>query len=340
MIPFYDLNKIHGLYRKEIDLVISRTIDNNSFISMSHEFENDFSKYTNSRYCVGTNSGTSAIHLALLSLGISTGDEIITVSHTYRATISPIYYCGATPVYVDIDPRTFLIDWTQIESKITSKTKAIIPVHLYGNVAPMLEIMSIARKHNLYVIEDCSQAHGSKLNGIHVGNFGDIGTFSFYPGKGLGAFGDAGCIVTNNKSLCENIRELHSWGENVVGYNYRLSTLQGEILRIKLKHFDEVLYLKRKIADQYNQYFDHVHIEDGIEHSYHIYPILKNNRESLISSLKNDVELRIHYPLPVHKLPAYKTNDYLPVTESVSATQISLPIYPGLNCNKVIDIIC
>jgi dTDP-4-amino-4,6-dideoxygalactose transaminase len=339
MITFYNLNEIHGACRKEIDSVITKTIDNNAFISTSHEFENDFATYTNSQHCIGTSSGTSAIHLSLLALGVGADDEVITVSHTYRATVAPIYYCGATPVYVDIDEKTFVMDWKQIETKITPKTKVIIPVHLYGNVAPMKEIMEIANRHNLYVIEDCSQAHGSTLNGIHVGNFGHIGTFSFYPGKGLGAFGDAGCVVTNDQSIANKIRQLHSWGENEIGYNYRLSTLQAEILRVKLKYFDTILYAKRQIANKYNQHFDNVLIENGVDHSYHIYPILRDNRNELINRLKNDVELRIHYPLPVHKLNAYTTDDYLPVTDKISSTQISLPIYPNVNYKRIMSLL-
>jgi dTDP-4-amino-4,6-dideoxygalactose transaminase len=339
MIPFYDLNSIHFKYRKEIDLVISKTIDQNKFISTSHDFEDDFASYTGSKFCVGTSSGTASIHLALLALGIKPGDEVITVSHTFRGTVAPIYYCGATPIYVDIDPKTYVMDWSQIEEKITPRTKAIIPVHLYGNVAPMKEIMEIAKKYNLKVIEDCSQAHGSKLNGIHVGNFGDIGTFSFYPGKGLGALGDAGCVITNNKNLEKRLRDLHSWGESDIGYNYRLSVLQAEVLKVKLKYFDEILEQKKLVAKYYNTYFNDVHIEPGVEHSYHIYPILRNNRESLINNLKNSVELRVHYSNPVHRLDAYKSDVDLPVTDSISSTQISLPIYPGVNYKGILNIL-
>lgn len=339
MIPFYDLNSIHKKYRKELDIAISKTIDRNNFISASHDFEGDFASYTGANFCVGTSSGTASIHLALLVIGIRAGDEVITVSHTFRGTVAPIYYCGATPIYVDIDPNTYVMDWKKIEEKITPKTKAIIPVHLYGNVAPMTQIMKIARKHNLKVIEDCSQAHGSKLNGIHVGNFGDIGTFSFHPSKGIGAIGDAGCVITNDKNLEKRLRDIHSWGELDIGHNYRLSVLQAEVLKIKLKYFDEVLEEKKSIANYYNMYFGDIHLDPGVEHSYHIYPILRDNRELLINTLKNSIELRVHYHIPVHKLNAYKTNVHLPVTDRISSTQISLPIYPSINYKKVKDLL-
>jgi dTDP-4-amino-4,6-dideoxygalactose transaminase len=339
MIPFYDLKSMHSKYRKELDLAISKTIDRSNFISSSHDFEGDFASYTGADFCVGTNSGTSAIHLALLTLGLKSGDEVITVSHTYRGTVAPILYCGAIPVYVDIDPKTFVMDWTKIEEKINSKTKVIMPVHLYGNVAPMKEIIKIAKKHNLKVVEDCSQAHGSRLNGIHVGNFGDIGTFSFYPSKGLGAFGDAGCIITNNKKIEKKLRSLSSWGDYEIGYNYRLSVLQAEVLKIKLKYFDEVLHQKRTIANYYNMYFDNVSTASGVEHSYHIYPILRNNRKKLINNLRNIIELRTHYDTPVHKLNAYKTDDHLPVTEKISSTEVSIPLYSSVDFKKVKDIL-
>lgn len=339
MIPFCDLNSVNASCRKDIDQAISQTIDSNCFVSTTHKFQDHFALYTGAEFCVGTSSGTAAIHLALLALGVGPGDEVITVSHTFRGTVAPIYYCGATPVYVDIDADTFVMDWTQIESKITANTKAIIPVHLYGNVAPMKEIMKIARRHDLYVIEDCSQAHGSTLDGIHVGNFGDIGTFSFYPSKGLGAFGDAGCVITNNKSLSQEICALSSWHPEKTGYNHRLSVIQAAVLSVKLRYFDEVLWSKRQIANKYNTQFGDVCTQQGVEHSYHIYPILRENRNDLIDKLKNHVELRVHYSTPVHRLQAYRTGDCLPVTDSIAAKQISVPIYPGVDYRRVMNLL-
>lgn len=339
MIPFYSFKEIHQPIEKELIEKSSEIISSGNYVFGTSKFEEEFAEYAGSKYCLGVSSGTSALHLALESLGISKEDEVITVSHTFRATVAAIHYCGATPVYVDIDPKTFTMDVSQIESKITEKTKCIVPVHLYGNAAPIKEIVDLAKKHNLYVVEDCSQAHGTTVNGQHVGTFGDVGTFSFYPGKGLGALGDAGCIISNNESLIKYMSGARQWSDDTIGYNYRMSNLQAEFLRIKLKTFDDVLEEKRNIANEYNKHFKNVNTLEGVDHSYHIYPILSNDRSTLMSSVKPDLDLKCHYPLPVHKLTAYKTDINLPITENISSTQVSLPIYPGVDYKKVIEIL-
>lgn len=337
MIPFYSFKEIHQPIEKELIEKSSEIISSGNYVFGTSKFEEEFADYVGSKYCLGVSTGTSALHLALESLGIGKGDEVITVSHTFRATVASILYCGATPIYVDIDPKTFTIDVSQIESKITEKTKCIMPVHLYGNAAPIKEIVDLAKKHNLYVVEDCSQAHGTTVDGQHVGTFGDIGTFSFYPGKGLGALGDAGCIVSNNESLIKYMSGARQWSDDTVGYNYRMSNLQAEFLRIKLRTFNSVLEEKRNIANEYNKHFKDVTTAEGVNHSYHIYPILNSNRSKFMEDLKPKVDLKCHYPLPVHKLSAYKNEVILPITEQISSTQVSLPIYPGVDYKGVID---
>lgn len=338
MIPYYDLNAIQSEYLQEITDAASSVISSGNYISLTNSFEPAFAEYVGARYCIGTNSGTSSLQLALAALGIGRGDEVITVSHTYKATAAAIIHAGATPVYVDIDD-TFTMDASKIEQAITKNTKCILPVHLYGNVAPMKEIMRIAKKHKLFVIEDCAQAHGSRLNGQHVGTFGDVGCFSFYPGKGLGACGDAGSVVCNDEALYSKMFLMHSFGEGEIGFNFRMDVMQAEILRVKLKHFPEILKKKQEIAGEYNKYFHDVSVREGAEHSYHIYPILIDNREKFIEEHKDKLELRMHYETPVHKTKKYQQPCYLPVTEQVSSRQVSVPIYPGVDYKKIIEIL-
>jgi dTDP-4-amino-4,6-dideoxygalactose transaminase len=337
MIPFYNFKEIHRpkveqeLIESAMDVIVS-----GNYVFGTHKFEEDFADYVGSKYCVAVSSGTSALHLGLKSLGIGPGDEVITVSHTFKATIAAIKYLGATPVYVDINPHTFCMDATKIQKAITPNTKCILPVHLYGNMANMEGICAIAEAHNIPIIEDCSQAHGSTFKEKHAGTFGKLGTFSFYPGKGLGALGDAGCIVTDDPDIYEYACEARSWHETEVGFNYRMSNIQAEFLRVKLKHFDEVLESKREIASFYNKFFNDVYTKN-VQHSYHIYPVLSNDRDSLIAKCKGKVELKMHYPKPVHKTPGHIAPYHLPVTEMISSSQVSLPIYPGVEWQEVIN---
>ena len=337
MIPFYSFEKIHDSIKHELIEKSAEIITSGNYVFGTSKFEEEFASYVGSKYSIAVSSGTSALHLSLLALGIKPGDEVITVSHTFRATVAAIEYCGAIPVYIDVDKDTFTMDHTQLEDKISNKTKCILPVHLYGNMANMTEIMYIANKHNIPVLEDCSQAHGSTLDKKHAGTFGSLGTFSFYPGKGLGALGDAGCIVTDNKELYDYLCKARSWDDNEIGFNYRMSNIQAEFLRIKLKSFNEVLKEKRKIADHYNSIFNYVQTKN-VEHSYHIYPILCKNRNQIIQDLKDKIELKVHYPLPVHRLPAYRNSYNLPVSDMIAFHEISLPIYPGVDYEKVIQI--
>ena len=338
MIPFYSFKEIHQSVLAELIQKSESVIRSGNYVFGTEKFEEEFAEYVGAKYCVAVSNGTSAIHLALLSLGVGPGDEVITVSHTFRATAAAIKYCGATPVYVDIDKDTFTMDPTSLRQAISFKTKCIIPVHLYGNAAPMDLIKSIADEKNIPIIEDSSQAHGTTLNDKHVGTFGAVGTFSFYPGKGLGALGDAGCVVTNDENLYKFMCKVRQWDENDIGYNYRMANIQAEFLRIKLKSFNSVLEEKRKIADEYNKHFSYVKTKNS-NHSYHIYPILVNNREKFIAEVKSKLELKMHYPVPVHRLTAYRAPYSLPVTEWVSSNQVSIPIYPGVDYKSVIEII-
>ena len=337
MIKFYDMQSINYESIEDLCSASDRIIRSGNYVFGTDKFEEEFADYNGNKNCIGVSSGTSALHIALMALGIGPGDEVITVSHTFRATVSAIKYCNATPVFVDINPETYLIDANKIESKITSKTKAIIPVHLYGNVCDMDTITKIASNYNLSIVEDCSQAHGSEYNGKKVGTFGQFGTFSFYPGKGLGALGDAGCIVTNDKDLADKAMQLRSWDDVSVGFNYRMSNLQAEFLRIKLKRYPDVLKQKIEIANYYNTAFNFCKTQPGVKHSYHIYPILVKDRQKIQNSIKEKVETKVHYPIPVHRYSSFANGVSLPVTERIANTVLSLPIYPGVDAKTVVE---
>ena len=339
MIKFYDMQAINNNSVDELTAKSIEIIKSGNYVFGTDKFEEEFADYNGSKYCVAVNSGTSALHVALLSLGIGPGDEVITVSHTFRATVSAIRYCGATPVFVDINPETYTMDPLQLENKINNNTKAIIPVHIYGNMCDMDAIMPIANKHNVPVIEDSSQAHGSELNGKKSGTFGKIGTFSFYPGKGLGALGDAGCIVTDDYDIAKFAMGVRTWDDHTIGYNYRMSNLQAEFLRIKLKKYDEILEQKIEIANEYDKHWNFCKTKNNVKHSYHVYPILVNDREKFVNLIKDRVETKTHYSMPVHKFLAHKTGYYLPVTEHVADSEVSLPMYPGVDYKTVIEVI-
>lgn len=339
MIKFYDMQAINNNSIDELTAKSIEIITSGNYVFGTDKFEEEFADYNGSKYCVAVNSGTSALHVALLSLGIGPGDEVITVSHTFRATVSAIRYCGATPVFVDIDPETYTMDPLQLENKINNNTKAIIPVHIYGNMCDMDAIMPIANKHNVPVIEDSSQAHGSELNGKKSGTFGKIGTFSFYPGKGLGALGDAGCIVTDDYDIAKFAMGVRTWDDHTIGYNYRMSNLQAEFLRIKLQYFDKILEEKISIAEQYNKHFEWCKTKSNVKHSYHVYPILVKNRNNFVNTIKDKVETKVHYDKPVHKFLSHRQGVHLPITDRIANEEVSLPIYPGVDYNKVIEII-
>ncbi len=352
IIPYLDLKTQYLSIKKQVDKKILNTLKSTNY-SLGPEverFEKSFSTYCNTKFTIGVNSGTSALHLSLLAANIGPGDEVITPSMTFIATPMSISYTGAKPVFVDIEPDTMLIDHNDIEKKINSRTKAIIVVHLYGQCANLSAIRKISKKHNLLLIEDASQAHGAMYKSSLAGSVGDMGTFSFYPGKNLGAYGEAGCITTNNKKFAERIRKLRNWGQSrkhyhdEISYNYRMDGLQGTILSIKLKKIDNWTKKRRWVAKNYNRFICES-IEKTFEiknryHVFHIYSIFHEDRDTLQSFLgSKGIQTGNHYPIPCHLQNAYLNLGYkkgdLPITEKIARTQISLPIYPELSLDNI-----
>ena len=337
-IPFYSFTEIHRGLEGDFVEEFAKLIKTSKFVFDTEEFEQAFAEYVGARYASGVSNGTAALHLALLAVGVEPGDEVITVAHSFRATAAAVHYCGARPVYIDIEPTSLCMDPSRVLGAITDRTRAIIVVHLYGNLAEVEVIKEIADRSSLPLIEDCSQAHGTRLNGRHCGTFGDIGTFSFYPGKTLGAFGDAGCVVTNSLEYHEKILDMRSWSDSGVGMNYRMASLQAKILKIKLKHLDGVLQEKKKVSEKYREAFGGQLIREGVFHSNHIYALMVRHRKKLLDSISRYVELKVHYPVPIYRLSGYLTSDCLelPVTNEVANSQLSLPIYPGVDSESVI----
>lgn len=358
MIPFVDLTAQYHSIKPEIDAAVARVLESSQFVLGPEvaAFEEEFAAYCHAKFAIGVNSGTSALHLAMLAAGIGPGDEVITVPFTFVATIAAIVYTGARPVFVDIAPRSFTIDISKIEAAITPRTRAIVPVHLYGQPADMDPILGIARRHKLIVIEDAAQAHGAEYKGRRVGSLSDLGCFSFYPGKNLGAYGEGGAVVTNNPDYARTIRMLRDWGaerkyEHVLkGYNYRLEGIQGAILRVKLRHLEAWTNARRTHASRYNELL----VGSGVQtletmpyarHVYHIYAVRTPRRDALQQALQaHGVQTGIHYPIPVHLLPAhadlgYRNGDFQH-SEQASAEVLSLPMYAELTGgqqDKVVD---
>jgi dTDP-4-amino-4,6-dideoxygalactose transaminase len=348
LIPFVDLKAQYHSIKNEIDTAILSVLENSRFILGPDviEFEKAFASYCQVEYAIGVNSGTSALHLALLAAGIGAGDEVITVPFTFVASVAAVTYANARPVFVDIDPRSFTIDPSKIEAAITPRTKAILPVHLYGQVADMDPILEIARRRKLRVIEDAAQAHGAEYRGKRAGSLGEFGCFSFYPGKNLGAYGEGGAVVTNSAEGARMLRLLRDWGaekkyEHIVkGYNYRLEGIQGAVLRVKLRHIEAWTEARRANARRYDQALDGSGIETPAEmpyarHVYHVYAIRTAERERLQQHLQESgIQTGIHYPKPVHLLPAYSDLGYregqFPHSERAARETLSLPMYAEL----------
>lgn len=353
-IPLVDLSRQYKGLKKEIDNAVVKILAQGNFIlgQELEEFEQEFAQYCSVKHCIGVASGTDALHLSLRALDIGPGDEVITVPNTYIATVFPIVAVGATPVLVDIHPDTYQIDPDRIEKAITKKTKVIIPVHLFGIPAAMDRIMSIARRHKLYVIEDACQAHGSSFNGKKCGTFGHLGAFSFYPGKNLGAAGDGGAVVTDKKQLARKIRALRNIGQfekhkhDLLGHNSRLDTLQAVILSAKLKMLDSWNDERRSLAKLYDSLLTDLPLvlppglNGDYTQNYHLYVIRVKQRDKLLEFLKaNGIFAGIHYPIPVHLQKSLKHLKYkrghFPVTEAYAKEIISLPIFPGLTEKEV-----
>jgi len=355
MINFVDLKKEYNEISNEIKAAVDKVLRSGFFIlgQELENFEKDFSSYTETKYGIGVNSGSDALFLAIKALGIGEGDEVITTSHTFISTVDSIARNRAIPVFVDIEADTYCLDVAKIEEKITQKTKAILPVHLYGHPADMKPIMEIAKRHNLFVIEDACQAHGAKYEGKKVGGIGDMGCFSFYPAKNLGAYGDGGIVVTNNEELAEKLKKLRNYGQprkyfhDFVGVNSRLDEIQATVLRVKLRHLDEWNHRRRKLAKLYNELLCDSGIflpaeKEYAEHVYHLYVIRTEERDRILQQFsKNKILAQIHYPIAVHQQKAYRDLGYninLPLTEQICCEILSLPMHPWLCSDEIVDI--
>jgi dTDP-4-amino-4,6-dideoxygalactose transaminase len=339
-------------HKTEIDAAIAATLDGNRYIlgPQTQAFEQEFAAYLGVRYACGVGSGTEALHVAIRACGLGPGDEIITVSHTAVATVSAIELAGATPVLVDIDPISYTIDPDQIERALTPRTKALIPVHLYGAAANLNPIVDLARRHSLKVIEDCAQAHGARYADRVVGSIGDVSCFSFYPTKNLGAIGDGGLVATNDPVIAEQLDLLRQYGwreryiSQIAGWNSRLDELQAAILRVKLRHLDADNGKRRALAALYAEQLAGVvtlPIEPASSrHVYHLYVIRHPQRDALRKFLhERGIGTAIHYPVPIHLQPAYRGRlgdvGSLPETERVAREIVSLPMYPELSTAEV-----
>lgn len=352
-IPFVSFKPLEKELDAELRAAFERVYTKSWYIEGDEDeaFEKAFAKYCNVDYCVGTGNGLDSLMLALKALGIGQGDEVIVPSNTYIATALAVTYVGARPVFVEPDIRTFNIDASKIESAITERTKAIMPVHLYGQACDMEPIMNIARERGLYVVEDCAQAHGATYNGQTVGSFGNAAGFSFYPGKNLGALGDAGATVSNDKNLIDKVRALGNYGSDYKyhhiyqGNNSRLDELQAAFLSAKLPILDKVNAERRRIADMYLQGIDNPNIvlpyviETAVP-VWHIFGIRCRRRDEFEKHL-NDMGIGTnkHYPIPMHLQECYKNLGYkkgdFPIAEEISATELSLPMYYGMTDDEV-----
>lgn len=356
MIPYLDLQRQYRSIKAEIDAAVLRVLDSAQFV-LGEEvaaFEREFAAYCGGREAVAVNSGTSALHLALLAAGIGPGHEVITVPFTFVATAAAIEYAGARPVFVDVDPATYTMAPERLERAITPRTKAIMPVHLYGHPADMEPILEIARHRGLVVIEDAAQAHGADYRGRRCGSMGDLAGFSFYPGKNLGAYGEGGAVVTNDPALAKKVRLLRSWGEErryehvLKGFNYRMDGIQGAILRVKLRYLDGWTEARRARAADYSRAFAGSGVgvpleREGCRHVYHVYAVRLRGRDATRASLQQaGIQTGVHYPIPVHLQPAYQDVGYkagdFPVAESVAAEVLSLPMYPELTTGQVNEV--
>jgi len=353
-VPYLDLKAQYETIRGEIGDAIQQVLDRTAFAGGQFvaQFEKEFAAYCGTQSAVGVGSGTDALWMALLGLGIGPGDEVVTVPDTFIATAEAISWCGAKPVFVDVDPVTYNMDPSKLEAAITPKTRAIIPVHLFGQMADMDPILEIARKRKLFVIEDASQAHGAEYKGRKAGAIGDAGCFSFYPGKNLGAYGEAGAVVTNNEELDKKMRMLRDHGQakkyyhSLIGWNARMDGIQGAVLSVKLKHLDAWTEARRKNAKRYDELLRNVPgVNVPVEapyakHVYHIYAIRVADRDRLIAALaEKDIHCGIHYPIPLHLLDAYKAlglgKGSFPVTERVASEFVSLPMFPELTIDQI-----
>jgi len=347
-IPFVDLKRQCAEIRSEIDDALQRTLDGGVFASNQAvaRFEDEFARYCGAHYCVAVNSGTSALHLAMIVSRVQAGDEVITTPFSFIATSWAISYVGARPVFVDIDLRTCNLDVEQIARVISPKTRAILPVHLYGQMADLEPMRELCAKHGLALIEDAAQAHGAEYKGLRAGSYGDLGCFSFYPTKNLGAFGESGAITTNDEKLAARLRSLRDHAQiekyrhEEIGFNYRMDELQGAILGVKLRYLDSWNAARSEIAKFYTRKLTKTTLmvpleASGRKHVWHLYVIRWPQRDRLRDALsKNGIGTGLHYPIPLHFQPAYRFLGYkpgdFPVAEKLANECLSLPMFPGL----------
>lgn len=356
-VPLVDLQAQYASIKPEIDAAVARVLRNANFILGKEvaDFEQAFAKYIGVNDAVGVASGTAALHLSLLACGVGSGDEVITSAHTFIATAEAISQTGARPVFVDIDPRTYTLDPNCVEAAITPRTRALIPVHLYGQSADMASLLDIAQRKNLWLIEDAAQAHGAEYQGRRCGSMGHLGCFSFYPGKNLGAYGDAGAVTGNDALLLAKVRKLRDHGRitkyehDEIGFGERLDALQAAILFAKLPHLEDWIAARRAHAKTYNQLLIGCDVETPYEfnegrHVYHQYVIQTSRRDVLMAYLKeHGIEVGVHYPVPLHRQPAYLQQGYaefvLPITEKAAGRVLSLPVYPELTEKQIASIV-
>ena len=354
-VPFLNLKAQYDTIKGEVDAAINEVLTRSSFSGgpFVERFEAEFANYNNCEFAVGVGSGTEALWLGLLALGVTIGDEVITTPNTFIATVEAISLCGAKAVFIDVDDGSLTMDPSLLEGAITSRTKAIIPVHLYGQTADMDPIIEIGRKYGVAILEDACQAHGSKYKEKHAGSIGDIGCFSFYPGKNLGAYGEAGCVITNERNLAAKIRAIRDHGQSqkyyheVLGINGRMDGIQGAILSVKLKYLDQWNSLRRNWAHFYNEM---LHANKNISlplempyahHVYHIYAIRCSHRDYLISALaEQGITCGVHYPVPIHMQRAYdrpnEGNRTFSIAERSAKELLSLPMFPELTEEQVV----
>lgn len=356
MIPFLDLQAQYRSIRAELEPAVLKVLASGQY-ALGPEvaaFEAEFAEFCDVPYAVAVNTGTSALHLALLAIGVQPGDEVITVASTFVATVAAIDYCGARPVFVDVEPDTLNMDPGLIEARITERTKAILPVHLHGQPADMDPILAIAHRHGLKVIEDAAQAHDAEYRGRRVGSLGDLACFSFYPGKNLGACGEGGMVVTANPDHAETLRMLRDWGQSrkyhhvLKGFNYRMDGIQGAVLRVKLRHLKGWTEARRRHAALYDELLAGAGVEtpvakDDVRHVYHIYAIRSDQRDTLQKALaERGISTAIHYPIPVHLQKAYAGFGFrpgdLPVTEREAGRLLSLPMFAELSAEQVAEV--
>ncbi|MFP4473875.1 MAG: DegT/DnrJ/EryC1/StrS family aminotransferase [Candidatus Omnitrophota bacterium] len=353
-VPFVDFSQQYQEIKDEVWPGLEQVFDRGNFIlgDQAQQFEQDFARYCDAKYGVGVNSGTDALYLSLSALGVKPGDEVILPAHTFIATALCISYAGAKPVFVDIEEDTLNIDPAAFEAAITSKTRAVIPVHIYGQPANMDEIVAVARQHNIRVIEDAAQAHGAVYKDRRTGSLGDAACFSFYPTKNLGAAGDGGMVVTNDEKVYENLRMLRDYGRKgryehkVKGHNSRLDTVQAVVLTAKLKRLDQWNQMRRQVAAWYAEAFSGIQsvtlplCRGDRSHVYHLYVIHVPERDKVLANLKErDIGALIHYPIPVHLQEAYHDAGYsagdFPVAEKTAGEILSLPMFPHMTKEQV-----